>query len=437
VARVGVTAGLIVFAWAARASAQIAPPAPDSVAIGDWQLAPLLEVRARGEYRHDLDGQDRGSLVERARLGVDVQRGPVEGHVVLQDVRDWDLAAGNERPWESGALASTGAYEAWLEAHSASPSPMFVRLGRQPVTWGEGRLLGIADWAPRARSLDAVRGGLPVADGELELLAATLSDPTGATLASFGELFGARGQWAFHPLFAIEGYVLARLAQDNPPSGTDVTVRGQTYTGALRLHGDAFAWTWGIEGAYQGGYADDLNGGSSRSAWAAAGHVAHMFERIVLTPTFRVGASYASGEDGARTYHQFDPMFPDVHVWQGAMDLFAWSNEYEGNARVAAVPWTDAVARLEYRYARLVQAGGAWIAANLAPVGQAPANASPDLGHEIDAVLTWLPWPQVELTAGYSMLILGDGARAILTAPGLAPPDVSHFAYAQTTLKVP
>src|SRR5262249_2316156 len=159
------------------------------------------------------------------------------------------------------ALATTGAYEAYGEAHTAGARPSFVRLGRQAITWGEGRLLGTADGSPTGRSLDAVLGRLTVGDGAFELLAASLSDPAQTTAVpplAYGELFGARGQWAYDPIFAVEAYVFARLVHAPPPSGFDASSRGQTYTGALRLHGDARGWTWGAEGALQLGHADQV-----------------------------------------------------------------------------------------------------------------------------------------------------------------------------------
>jgi hypothetical protein len=430
VARIRVAAGLVVAAWASSASAQVAPPAPETVAIGDWQLLPVADLRVRGEYTRDLDGQDRGYLTERVRLGVDLQRGAVEGRVVFQDARMWNVPMGLDPVRQLSPLAATGAYEGWGEAHTSSVRPAFVRVGRQPVTWGEGRLLGSADWSPTGRSLDAVRGRLPVGEGAFELLAASLGDPTGSPFRVYGELLGVRGEWAFHPLFAIEAYVLARLAQSSPAS--DDSVRGETYTGALRLYGDASAWTWGVEGAYQLGRAENLS--KDRAAWAAEGHVAHTFDRVALLPTVRLGAAYASGDRGESTYGAFDPLLPDVHLWHGAMDLFSWSNELEASARVAIVPWTEAIAAVEYRYARLAEAGGAWRTAYLVPIGQAPSNTKADLGHEVDAMLTWSPWVPVELSVGYSVLVLGGGARALL---GIAPPNVSHFAYAQATLRMP
>ncbi len=430
----------------AGARAQVAPPAPETLAVGDWQLAPLLEMRVRGEYWHDLDGADRGALVERARVGMDAQRGPVEARVVLQDARLWDLADGSDAIGGPGSLAITGAYEAWGEAHTSGSRPSFVRVGRQAVTWGEGRLLGAADWAPAGRWLDAVRGRLVAGDGEFELLAASLSDPSPplATKA-YGELLGARAEWAFDPLFAAEAYVLSRFAQANPLENLEGSVHGQTHTGSARLHGNAHGWTWGAEGALQLGRADSLSLGGpcscwilgkplaeDRLAWAAAGHLAYTFQHAALLPTARLGVAYASGDKGGSTYRAFDPLLPDVHAWHGAMDLFAWSNEAEVSARVSVAPWTDAIAAVEYRYARLAEPRGTWRTDYLVTIGNAPGNTQADLGHEVDVSLSWSPWIPVDLSAGYSVLALGDGARAIL--PSL---PVAHFAYAQTILRLP
>jgi hypothetical protein len=415
-------------------SAQIAPPAPETLAVGDWQLTPVAEVRVRGEYTHGIDDGDWVFLTERARLGLEVRRDVFTARVVMQDAHVWDVATLGDPFWSPGRLASTGAYEAWGEARTASPRPLFVRLGRQPVEWGEGRLLGTSDWSATGRSLDAIRAGAPVGDGQAEVLAAVLSDPSAPTSA-YGELLGARGQWAIHPLFAAEAYALARFVQTVPAlvAGVADHAQGETYVGALRLHGETSAWAWGLEGAYELGHAADI--GEDRSAWAAAGHVAHTFDRLVFAPSLRLGASYASGDTGGSTYRAFDPLLPDVHTWHGAMDLFSWSNEEEASVRAAFAPFTDGVVSVEYRYARLAQAKDAWTSAYLLFLGQDATNTSQELGHEIDGVVSWSPWTCLELTAGYSALILGDGARAILEARGTTQPaTVSHLAYAQAAL---
>jgi hypothetical protein len=432
-------AGLVVLTWGAGARAQVAPAAPEAIPVGDWTLTPVVELRVRGEYRHDLDAQDGGALMERARLGVDAERGPVEVRLVLQDARLWDLGSNVDLVGQQPEFASTGAYEAWADVHTPGTHPSFLRVGRQPVTWGEGRLLGASEWSPTARSLDAVRGRLSVGNGAFEALAASLSDPippAGAVLSpAYGELVGARAEWGFDPLFAVEAYGLGRFAQSNPAASLEGTVEGATYTAALRLHGDAHPWTWGAEGAAQLGHVSSL--GIDRLAWAAAGHVAYTFEHVLLLPTVRLGGSYASGDDGGSQYRAFDPILPDVHTWLGAMDIFSWSNEVEGNARVAISPWSTSVAAVEYRYARMVDPQGSWRSAYLYTIGQVATNTQADLGHEIDATLRWSPWEPLELAAGYSVLVLGEGAKTLLEAAYHTAPSLAHYAFLQATVDIP
>ncbi len=430
----------------ATARAQVAPSAPETLAVGEWQLAPVVDLRIRGEYRHDLDDHDRGALVERARLGVDAQHGPVEVRVVLQDARAVDLASGTDMIPGPPAQTMTGAYEAWAQAQTASFRPSFLRVGRQAIQWGEGRLLGSDDGAPAGRSLDAIRGRLVVGDGAVEVLAAILEDAGSLTPNAYGELLGARGEWTFAPLFAVEVYALARLAQANPAGGTvtgvglgsggsdpalEGSVEGETYTGALRLSGDAAPWTWAAEGAYQLGRVSVM--AEDRGAWAAAAHLGYAFEHALWQPTARLGVAYASGDEGGHTYRAFDPLLPDVHTWHGAMDVFAWSNEEEANVRLGVAPFADAVAAIEYRYARLAEASGTWRSGYLMTLGSAPTNTHADLGHEIDASISWSPWAPVNLGAGYSVFFLGDGARAILGTQ--EPAHVSHFAFGEARLR--
>lgn len=422
-------------AWSNAARSQVAAPAPQSLNIGDWQLTPVVEARIRGEYRNGLDVTGSGLLDERTRLGFDVERDLFEARVVLQDARSLDLGGGSHVTATPGPLAVTGAYEVWGEVHSASSRPSYIRVGRQPITWGEGRLLGLADWSPTGRSLDAVRGRLALGDSAFELLAVALSDPSIATVAAYGELFGARAEVAFDPRLGLEAYLLARLAQANPAASLDGTVNGQTYTGALRAHGDDHGWNWGVEGAYQLGRVYDL--AENRNAWAAAGHISYTFEIQPLRPRVQLATAYASGDSGGPTYRGFDPLLPDVHVWHGAMDLFGWSNEAEASARLEIVPWAEATAALEYRYARLAQPSGSWVSAYLATVGRDPLNTKGELGHEIDSTFGWSPWETLSMSAGYSLLVLGAGARDVISTAQVGLPGLVHFAYAQAEFRVP
>jgi hypothetical protein len=476
-----------------RAAAQSPPAAPTSIAVGDWQLTPSLELRTRGEYRRDppdLGGfdlygrlgprvRDAWVVSERARLGVGVERGPVRAQLTLQDAR----AFGTPPPTATLTSASLDRgparfepYEAYVEMRSSGSRPNTLRIGRQAVVWGEGRLVGNADFSPTGRSLDALRAHLATGNFDFEGLAAILEVP-GPLGTSFGDrystshsgvqLYGLAAKWTIDPLLRVEAFALARISR-SAGTGLDgsrfavARLSGETYTGALRVSGEGKGWMYGAEGAYQLGTASSLAiGGADIAAFAAAGHVSKTLPEVMLTPTFRIGGSYASGDDGGGgKYTQFDPLLADPQRFHGQMDLFAWSNAIDVSARAQVVPWTDTTFSLEYRYARLAETSGEWIGSYLTAVGsaapppgfatagyKAPTGSSDaELGHELDAVLTWRPWIPLELRAGWSGLLLGDGARGIMSAyaRGRAADDgsvtaakIAHYAYTQATLTMP
>lgn len=470
-----VLAGLLA---ARTASAQQPPAAPTTIAIGDWQLAPTMEVRLRGEYRHDapdlggLDMYGRATpktrdawvVMERSRVGLGAERGALRAQITLQDAR----ALGSPSPTAtlagSRGLGQFGPYEAFLEMRTSGARPSFLRLGRQAVIWGEGRLIGNADFSPVGRSLDAARGHVAVGNFDFEALAAVLEvpQPLGAAFGdragsntSGVQLYGLSAKWTIDPLLKLEAFGIARVARSSGEDldGSIFAVQravGERYTGALRISGDAKGWTYGAEGAYQAGVTDAIRfRGADIAAWGAAAHVQKTLDQVVLTPTLRVNGSYASGDDRKGAYKQFDPILADPQRFHGAMDLFSWSNMFDLGGRASIVPWTDTTFSLEYRYAQLASARGEWVGSYLTTIGSGtvpPAlsitptptrTIDPSLGHELNAGFGWRPWTPLELRAGWSGLLLGDGAKAIMAAHGRGSHTIAQYAFLQATLNVP
>ncbi|MDF2692000.1 MAG: hypothetical protein K0S65_383 [Labilithrix sp.] len=474
----------------ADAEAQTPPPAPEKIAVGDWQLSPLVEVRVRGEYRRDapdLGGldffgretervRDQWVVLERSRLGLGAERGAVRAQITLQDARALGSPAPTARFAGARGLGRLEPYEAFAEVRSSGARPHYLRLGRQAVVWGEGRLVGNADFAPAGRALDAARGHLAFGSFDFEALAAILevpgplgaafSDTSGPT-ASGVQLYGLTAKWTIDPLLRIEAFGLGRVSRSN---GAELDgsrfaaarLAGERWTAALRVSGEAKGWNYGAEGAYQFGTASSVAiGGSDISAWAAAASVSKTIDQLLFTPTFRVAGSYASGDDRKGVYKQFDPLLADPQRFHGQMDLFGWSNMMDVAGRAQVVPWTDAAIALEYRYARLAQGGGEWVGSYLTAMGSGtrpplvtttPTPAGPaassesELGHELDVVFTYRPWVPFELRAGWSGLLLGDGAKAVMAAHArgdrlpngaISPANIAQYGYLQATLTMP
>jgi hypothetical protein len=397
-------------------------------------------------------------VLERTRIGVGAEHGAIAAQVTLEDARAWGVPVPSGTLGAPGAApSSTGAYEAWFEVHtSGARGASWLRVGRQAITWGDGRLLSAADWSPVGRSLDAVRAHWTAGIFDAEGFAAMLDTPTplgpgvGQTSgpSSTGtQLYGAQIAAAFDPLLRVELSALARVARGELTTVSGrfdlARARGETYVGDLRVSGDARGWRYAAEGAYEIGRVE-LLADASVAAWAAAAYVERRVDALVLSPTFRIGGDYATGDDAGGTYKQFDPILPDVHALHGMLDALAWSNTVQASARVTVEPWTDGRVAVEYRYARLADGAGEWRNAYLGPVG--PGRGPEELGHEVDLWAMWRPWPALDLVAGYSIFALGDGAQRILSAEsrGAWQPDgtiatspLEHGAYVQATLRVP
>lgn len=457
-----------------RATAQ-APPLPESIAIGAWTFRPSLEARLRGEYRRhpvDIGGTVFDSTAvlaegyqttlptilgtqgdvnaqffaaERVRLGLAVDRGPVTGALVLQDARVF----GSIQPSFVGpgqpTLPSLEPYEAYIDVHSRTGRRVFLRLGRQKVEWGDGRLIGDSDWSATGRSLDAARFGFQVGDFDIEAMAALLAAPGGlppatsddrkpAVYGTGAQLYGLNVTWHLLPLLNFELTGLSRIVRE--PNPTWVT-RSDTHVIDARIFGDRRGFRYALEGAYELGRVASYGQNRDLGAFALAAQ-AGLETSLPLHLTFEIEGAYASGDDGSfdGRITRFDPIFPDTHTALGPMNLVAWSNILSVGGDVRMKLSEELGLTAGYRFVNLASAHGRWITADLVPVGASLKNTERSLGHEIDGALKFSPWKPIEFEGGYGLFIFGNGAREILREAGRAA-KLSHWAYLQTTIRAP
>lgn len=479
------------------AAAQSPPEASRTFDVGDFKLSPVLQVRTRGEYRGwpvDMGGRELAAGTQpapldpfiehavafftRARLGLGAERGPIKAQVTIQDARAW----GSSQPTaaldpQGTSFGATGAYETYVEVHTTGPNrPSFLRVGRQSVVLGDGRLVGAADASPTARVLDGARARWAVGSFDLEALAAFLDTPRplgvgfgdarGGTATWGAQLYGVQIGWSIDPLLKLELLGLARVVSRGalPGDGSSFGAarsEGETYTAALRASGDSKGWVWGLTGALQAGTTNLAKSPSDatlrtkdRFAWAAAGNVARTFDGIVGSPTLQFGMSAASGDDGVGVYKQFDPMLPDVHVHHGALNVLSLSNLLDVGGKLTLVPFKEAKLGVEYRYASLLNGRGEWLNGYLLAVGRptsvaANAQDNPgmrELGHELDLSFTWRPHPALDLSAGYGAFFMLDAAKQTLAAQrrgsvqpngSISPSNLTHMAWLAATVTVP
>lgn len=477
----------------APAAAQSPPEAKRTFDVGDFKLAPVLQVRTRGEYRGwpvDMGGREVQAgtgpatldpyaeqtiaLMTRARLGLGAERGPIKAQVTIQDARAW----GGSQPTAlvdplGSSFGVTGAYETYLEVHTTGPSrPSFLRVGRQSLAWGDGRLVGSADASPTARVLDGARGRWSVGAFDFEGFAAFLDTPrplgvafadARATASTWGaQLYGVQVAWTIDPLLKLEATGLARVVSPGALGGDGslfgaARAKGETYTAAMRVSGDSKGWVYGVTGALQGGTVDLPRSATDatlrtreRVAYAVAGTVAKTFDGLVGSPTLQAGGAFASGDDGVGLYKQFDPILPDVHVHHGALNVLGLSNLLDAGGKLGVTPFKEGKVGIEYRYVALFNGRGEWLDGYLYAVGHPlPATGNSgvrELGHELDASFSWRPHPALDLSAGYGIFFLLDAAKQTLAiqrrgavqADGrVKASDVTQMAWLSATVNVP
>ncbi|MBK8253580.1 MAG: alginate export family protein [Polyangiaceae bacterium] len=467
-----------------------APPLNESIVIGAWTFRPSLEVRIRGEARTDPFGFDRtlifggeavhwdapnsnlppsfrvlstpvpqGWLVaERTRLGLAVDRGPVTAMLKLQDARalaGTSATGGFLQFGATGPTAGISPYEVYIDVHSQSGRQMFLRLGRQAVKWGDGRLIGTNDFTPTGRSLDAARFGVEVGDFDVEALVAVLgltgsglSGTAAGGLGSLGDeydflgaqLYGLKVTGHFLPLLQAEAVGLARVVRSelNP-----MLAPGNTYVGDLRLFGNYRGFSYSLEGAYQGGEVATYDAtvvSRAIEAMAFAGRV----EWETALPwhlTFGAQGAYATGDQGTGAVTdkmtRFDPILPDQTINHSRMSLYGWSNLIEFGGDIGAQPMDELRLGVGYRFVGLADPKGRWITGALTTVGADPDNDQMMLGQEIDATIRVSPWDPVSFEAGYGAFLLGDGGKNILAKAGRSAVEMQHWGYLQATVRAP
>ena len=361
------------------------PPSPQA-----FDLKPILELRARFERRVDRDFSDAtddsaGDLLSRFRGGARFTKGRLKGQVVFQYAHDenWG-AARNAALWRSDLLL----------ANVETPvGPGSLIVGRQRLSLGSERLLGVADWnnvsnaweggrfTAKAFDLFAVRSAvLPAPNEEVALVGGTAT---------------------FRAIQALA--VFKHDARDTEIDETTVSVLYRNALGPIRLDAEA---------AGQFGHRN-----AQRKLAGAIDVIATV--PVVRRLTFSAQGSVASGGGHGDTTRAFDPLYPSVHDKHGLLDLATWKNVRDLGLWFRYNADKATSLKLQVHALALDSARDAWYggngAANRRPGGvyRDPTGAKGrDLGDEFDVDATRTLNPHQTVRVGVGVFRPGRFVRA-------------------------
>ncbi|KAA3613927.1 MAG: hypothetical protein DWQ05_16775 [Calditrichaeota bacterium] len=294
------------------------------------ELRSRVEAIDNSDFNSErLDG--RVFVQNRMRLGV--ERNFARGiglFVQIQDSRLWGE--------EGTSLASIDAidmHQAYVNIEHIANSDIVVRIGRQELHFGSGRLIGRYDWHNVGRAFDAINLEIGRTDEQqLSVWSAIIRSNTAAHIMRNQTFSGAWFSTKRWPRATVEAYGLLFFDGRNYDSLTDLSVPiARSEDGDNHL----LFWTFGsrivleigknmhleFEGAYQIGERGPLD----IRAFGYAVDGGYRFS-TALSPEMQFGYTFGSGDSDAidTEIGTFSSLFADAHTTLGNMDYASWSN---------------------------------------------------------------------------------------------------------------
>jgi hypothetical protein len=331
-------------------------------------------------------------------------------------VRPWFLlfgewhdsrAPGYGRPLSGSMADRFDLRQAYVQAGANEGNGWSVRIGRQALKYGRGRLVWDPDWGNFGRVFDGVRIALAGQGARLDAFAASVVSPqdrlldrSNASSMLYG-LYGSIDRWA--SAFQIEPYLL--LKSDGLARGGPLDL----YTAGFRALGSWLRVDWETELAVQSGR---LAGNAVRAfggVWSAGFRTGNpkYHPRIILSYTY--GSGDPSPADGTRS--TFDTLYPSVHMRNGATDRIGWANVHDW---AVESEWTIS-RRLKISTGghefRLATVNDSLYAPSGSPLMRNPLATSARLGSEVFANAAYQLSRSLSSGVGYAHLFRGPYLR--------------------------
>jgi Alginate export len=373
-----------------------------------------LEGFAGGHFQ---PGNDDSYLLQRLRFNMTVHSGSKWKIVAqTQDARVWWK---NQRPYAPPFQDTWDLRQAYAELGDPDASPVALRVGRQEISLGGERLVGVSAWQNVGRSFDAAR--LLLHFGKIRLTAfaasvAVLRDGQIGSADAGNNLHGLYGSIAgWIPNSTLEPYFMWRLQPH--------TVSEMGMPGRLDLKVSGARWL-GKAGAFDYNTSLVFERGSSASdrltAWAGHWLLGYTITGSAGSPRLVVEGNYASGDGNPRdgTVQTFQLLYPTAHDRHGLADQAGWRNIRHLRGAVELTPWRKWSLTPSYSAFWLADTHDGWYDSqgNVSVARVADGSAGRWVGQELDLAARRDLTSFAQLGAGFAHLFPGTFLRN--TTPG-------------------
>lgn len=396
---------------------------------GDWSELPDWlklggEIRGRLEAMTGLNytpGNDDTYYLHRLRLDIGIE--PVSWLRLFAQGQDSRVGAYNHSPVPSNFADSFDLHQGYLEIKPWEA--WTVRLGRQELSFGEERLVGVSNWSNTGRTFDVARVTYVKSGAQVDAF-------SGAVVVTVdGQFDRPHFNNKFHGIYAsfdklpgkstLQPYVFWKSSTpvvDKEGHSGDLDV----YTYGVRAVGNLSSRTdYGLEMAAQTGHFS----GDAIRAWAGHWTVGRRLAKSNRAPRLVGEYNYASGDDArAGRRGTFDQLYPTNHNKYGTADQIAWRNmrdammglDWRANARMRL--------QLDYHGFWLANIRDALYTESGTVFVRNPDAPSSRIGTEIDLQVSYKVNERLQFGGGCAHLFPGPYLRASTKHSGVTAPYV-------------
>lgn len=338
-----------------------------------------------------------------------------------------------------------------LKVLERDDKPVWLRVGRQELTFGSQRLVSPLDWANTRRNFQGIRLNSPGVDWDLD---AWLTNPVNTAIIGNGGGIGLRfgvdyldsrfdpanSNIAFGGGYAsykgiknhvIDTYLLWAYYDGPFPGGSGFPVGnrltyGHRWAGTFNVECGHRAWLTDVEGGYQFG---DDRGHSVQAGFVAAG-IGHQWKNVMWEPTVWGFYDYATGDGnpGDDVNNTFFQYYGLVHAYMGMIDNLARQNLSDINWRLQLKPTQKLNLQVAQHFFQLANTND-----RLYTVGGQPfapeTNRGSHIGTELDLLATYNVNANLSFEMGYFQFFYGDYINNV------SPRGTAEQLYVQTTLR--
>jgi hypothetical protein len=324
-----------------------------------------------------------------------------------------------------------------LRALDVADEPVWVRVGRQELLYGSGRLVSTLDWSNTRRTFQGVKAFWQSEDLDVDAFVVNPVVPVGTSAG--GDKDGLTppytqetlaGLWSTYKIKQgtdIDLYYLM-LQNDQPVFRSPNGGLGSELFNTIgsRFVGDYNNWLWDFEGMAQFGQF----GEQRQSAWAGTAGIGYSFIDAPMTPAVWVYYENASGSNdvsakalppgyaGPAGPHTFNQLFPFNHYYDW-LDLVGRQNIHDLVTVTSFYPadwlfcWFQThTFHLDSATDYLYNSAGAGIRRD--PTGRSGTS----VGTEFDIISNIHIDNHQDILFSYSYLVAGRFLRSTATTPG-------------------